>query len=133
MTYLINRNKRAEKENIKVKVDYSDAYMDYEIYNITVKNESNKDIMIDSKQETDATYLIDENNYEYDALIFENLDEDLIIKANEEKEITIKFSDNYNSEISMKNMVFSKVIKDYNAYRENSEQYDDYMEINIEL
>ena len=130
---LVNRNKSAEKDDIKIVVDYSKLYMDYEIYTLTIKNNSGRDIMLDSKQETDSTIIMDNNNYKYEALVFENLDEDLIIKANEEKEVTIKFSNNYNDGISMKSLVFLKIIKDYNDYLANKNNYNDYMEIEVAL
>ena len=112
---IINRNKRAEKDDIKIKVDYSKLYMDYEIYNLTIRNDSEQDIMLDNKQESNSIVLVDNTNNEYEALIYENLDEDLIIKANEEKEITIKFNDNYNEGVS------------------NSDDYSNYIEINVAL
>lgn len=130
---MLERNKRAEKDNIKISVNYSKIYMDYEIYNLTITNNSDKDIMLDSKQDSEAVYITDDNNFEYYAFMFEKLDEDLVIKSGEQKEIEIKFSNNYNENIQIQNMVFSEVVKDYNSYVNDEDNYSDYMEIKIQF
>ena len=128
----VERRKETSQDNIKIIVDYSNVYMDYEIYSITVQNRGEKDILLDTREETDSVYITDENGYNYEALMYEILDEDLVIKAGEEKNITIKFSNNYNDGVEMKGIVFSKIAKDYIAYN-NSDFYEDYLEISIEL
>lgn len=128
----VERGKETTQDNIKITVDYSNVYMDYEIYSITIQNNGEKDILLDTREETDSVYITDENGYNYEAFMYELLDDDLVIKAGEEKDITIKFSNNYNDGVDMREIVFSKIAKDYKAYTSNN-FYNDYLEISIEL
>ena len=130
---MLERNKSKEKENIKITVNYSKLYMDYEIFNITVINKTDKDIMIDNKKDTGTTLIIDNNGFEYYPFLYELLDEDLIVNAGEEKEIEIKFSKNYNESVTIQNMIFSKVVMDYNSYITNTTRYNNYTDIQIEI
>lgn len=130
---LMKRNNKKESDNIRISVDYSNVYIDYEIYTLTIKNSSDKDILLDSKENTETVYVSDKNDYQYEALMYEVLDEDLLIHTQEEKEIKIKFSNNYNEGINMRKLVFSKIIKDYNNYINDKEGYDNYIKLEIEM
>lgn len=126
-TYKINLEGYIGRENInrqnfnsilQVQIPYSDKYMNYEIYTLNIKNNSDKTIMIDTKENTKNTYLLDENGNKYDALIHENKDEDLILKPKEAKTIKVKFSNIYNFRQDIQSIEFTKIV-DYNEYLTN--------------
>lgn len=128
----IHRNKKQEVDGIKITADYSDLYMDYEIYSFDIKNKTENDILLDTTLEDDTVYVVDENGFKYNAFMFECLEEDLVIKAGEQKNIKIKFSNNYNEGIKMKDIVFAKIVEYYDNYKVNDE-YVDYLELKISL
>ena len=61
-------NKSKEKDYIKVIVNYSDLYMENEVYHLLIQNKSEKDIMLDVRESADTVYVLDDNNYKYNAL-----------------------------------------------------------------
>ena len=105
----VHQNAEASSEKVNIKVESSEIYMDYEIATITVKNNREEDIWLDSRRKTNSTYVVDSNEAKSEALLYENSDEDLQIKAGEEKQIKIKFSDTFQSGRSIKQYVFSDV------------------------
>ncbi len=115
------RNVEEEKENIKIKVNDTKVYMDYELYSITISNYSDKDILLDSREKTDTVYVKDENGATYEALLYENEEEDLIVRAGKKKTITIKFSNSYQAGTRMKMISFSDIILDKEQYNERLE------------
>jgi len=102
-------NKTTEKNGIAATVISKDMYMEHEIYNIKIKNKTNSDIILDSKNSTTSTYLLDNNNVKYYAYLNEIPDNNLYIKYNYEKDLSIKFSSAYSSERNMKALYFSNL------------------------
>lgn len=125
------RNVEQEKDNIKIKVNDTRVYMDYEIYSITIENHTDKDILLDSKRKTDTIYVKDENGITYEALLYENKDDDLKISAGKKKTIHIKFSNTYQANRKMKKIAFTDIISDYNEYVENQDTYEGKIEMEI--
>lgn len=127
-----HRNKSKEIDGVKITADYSDVYMNYEIYSFDVKNKTENDILLDTVSESDSVYITDENGFNYEAFMFECLEEDLVVKAGEEKNIKIKFSNNYNDGNEMKEIAFNKIVKYYDSYKRNDE-YIDFLKLKISL
>lgn len=120
----INRetiNKSISKNNVTVKINYVDVYQDNYIYNITINNKNNNTIVLDTRKNTNSTYV--ENGYgaQFAALLYENLDKDLIISPNVEKTIQIKFNISYRNNINIKSLVFSDVVLDINNTEQKTE------------
>lgn len=121
-----NLNKSTEYNDIKVTVTNIDTYMDYEIYSLSVQNNSDNTILLDTSDDTKSVYLLDSKNMKYYFYSNEIMDNRLMIKSKFTNNIKIKFSNSYSSSRSIKNLVFSKVILNYDEYKniENKEEYE---------
>ena len=123
----------AEVDNISIFVTDRDSYMDYEIYHILVANNSEQDILLDSSLDDDTVVVVDENGNEFNAMLMELTQDDLIIEKGSSKNIDIKFSRSYVSNIEVQRMKFKKVIKNYEQFMQNVNTYEDFVEIKIDL
>ena len=103
-------NKNTEKNGISVDIQSKDTYMEYEIYNIKIKNNLNKDIVLDTKEDTKTTYLKDSKGAKYIAYLNEVPDNDLYIKSKYEKQLSIKFSNTFSSNRKISNINFTDII-----------------------
>ena len=113
-----------------MKLAYRDIYMDYELDTFYIKNNTDTTIMIDTMENTKNTYLLDSNKNKYDAFVYENKTEDMIFKANEVKNVTIKFNVAYREDLKIKKVYFSKIVN-YDEYKNNKDVESKV--INIEL
>lgn len=122
-TYKLNVNgfvgkaqRKAEKnkDGLTIKVNYSEIYMDYEIVNVTVKNNTENTVLLDSRKSTATTYLLDANDNKFEAMLYENSEDELTINSGEEKEIKIKFSNPYREKMNAKEYVFSDIYMNIN-------------------
>lgn len=107
-------NKTANTQNVNITVNRKDTYMEYQTYTFTVTNNTNNTILLDDKNDTNNMYLEDENGNQYTAYIHELSEEQLTITPRETKEITIKYYNKYGSTKNIKNIVFNKIILNYN-------------------
>lgn len=104
-------NKSAENSNLSIKINYVNTYLDYEIYTLTIKNKTyNKDLILDTRNNTDTTYLMDNNNNKFESFLYENEESDLKIGALESKTIQIKFNDEYRENKIVKSMNFTDIL-----------------------
>lgn len=128
-------NVSKEVNNNKITIVQKQVYMDYEIYTIEVENNSNYDVLLDSKETFKNTYLLGENGVKYSSYIDEVITEDLIIKAGEKKTIEIKFNKMYNPSIRIESIVFADIIQDYEIYTvlNDKNEYDGRLKLNIEI
>lgn len=122
----INIGKQKNTEGIIINVKDRYVYMDYGVYTMKIKNNTENTILLDSRRETNTTYVVDENDNKYEALLYEILDDDLIIKPGEEKQIKIKFSDAYQEKNKIKKVVFSDVYFNTNniSYGTNNQKIE---------
>ena len=67
--------------------------MNYEIYSFEITNKTDKTILLDSREDTNTTYLTDKLGNQYSSLLYENNEEELTFKPGETKRISIRFSD----------------------------------------
>ena len=107
-------NKTQNSNNITITVLRRDRYMDYETYTYSMTNNTNNTILLDDKESTDNMYLEDENGNQYTAYIHELSDAELILTPGETKEITIKYYNRYSTTKNITNIVFNKIILNYN-------------------
>ena len=108
-------------DELDISVNQSQVFMDYEIYSFEIKNKTDNVILLDSREDTDSTYLMDDLNNRYSALLYENNEEELILQPGETKTISIRFSDVYREGIVITQIHFSDIILDYNAYLTGNE------------
>ena len=114
----IKRDK--EEDNVKITVNYKDVYMEYETYNITIENKSERDIKLDSLNSIDSIYLEDKNKIKYPAYNHEITKEMIEINSGNSKTIEIKFYNRFSSGRNITKLVFS----DYSngKYGENGKE-----------
>ena len=111
--------KENENELIKVEVSVIDIYMDKQIYTLNLKNKTDERIILDTRKSTKTTYLTDANNVRTYALLYENKEEDLILRPQEAKTIQVKFNESYNNDLDIKEITFSNIVKE--SDKNNSE------------
>ncbi len=129
----VKRNKTMEKNNINIKINSSDVYMDYEVYHITITNNSDKTIILDTRKDSNTTFVTTNNGAEMEAMLFENYEEDLRIENGETKNIDIKFSNSYQENSGAIRVTFSNVVLDEEKYMQDEDGYEDYGEFEIDL
>ena len=128
-------NKESNYKNIKSTVIKKDTYMDYEIYTIKIQNNTGKRILLDTKEKTNSIYLLNNNDAKLYAMSNEIMDNELLLENNYINTISIKFNSTYSSSNTIKKLVFSNVILDYNNYlnSEDKENYDNIFSLEINL
>lgn len=106
--------KHTDTSNVTITVLRSDTYMDYETYTYSITNNTNNTILLDDKGSTDNMYIEDENGNQYTAYIHELSESQLTITPGETKEVTIKYYSRYGSIKNITQVVFNKIILNYN-------------------
>ncbi len=76
------------------------------------------------KKKSNTTYIEDNNKIKFLGLLYENLDNDLVVNSNEEKEIRIKFNIIYRDDLNLKKMVFSDIVKENSNNNEKKEKVE---------
>lgn len=117
-------NEKFEQDGITMTVIQAQTYMDYEIYEINIKNSTENTIMLDSRNDTDTTYIVDSNGNKYSARLSRNTEEELIINPKESKTVQIEFTDSYRDGIRIVGIGFEDIVLNYNSYLENQNEYD---------
>lgn len=128
-------NKEKEKNGISFTVKEKNAYMEYEVYNIEVSNNTENTILLDSKETTDSVYLYGQNESSYPAQLFEVDNLKLIINPNEKKQINIKFNKRYPTTSRISDMVWNDIILNKAEYEKviNKKEYKDRLKISISI
>ena len=106
--------KHTDTSNVTITVLRSDTYMDYETYTYSITNNTNNTILLDDKGSTDNMYIQDANGNQYTAYIHELSESQLTITPGETKEVTIKYYSRYGSTKNITQVVFNKIILNYN-------------------
>lgn len=127
-----NINKTTEKNGIQVTISSKEVYKEYEKYNISVKNNTDKTILMDSQKSTQNVYAIGDDNGKYNAFISEIPSYLLEIKEGKTREYELKINKIYNPSITIKNICFSDVITDEEAYKKGEEDIE-ILKIEIDL
>ena len=128
----VDKNSENTKNGVTVKIKNIKVYLNYLVYNLEVENSTENAILLDRRKLTDETYLMDKSGALYTALLHENTEDDLLVESQDKKEIEIKFSCVYQDNTRIAGMVFSKVIPNYEQYKQNIEEYEDFYEIEVE-
>lgn len=131
--------KKVEEEttykDIKIVVTQIDTYMDYQTYNLTIENNSNNSIKLDTNDDTKSIYLLDNNNHSYYFYNNEINENKLIVQSKYKNTIKIKFMNPYVSSKKIKKLVFSKMILNYDEYKnlEDKTQYKNFIQFDINI
>ena len=126
-------NKSATQNNITINVIYRDVFREYEEYQIEVINNTDKTIMLDDGSESYTIYIEDSNEIKYEVSTSEIIYSNLKIDPGETRIYEIKFLSTYISSKKVEQMVFEKVIMDYNEYIKESDNYSNNAKITIGL
>lgn len=129
-----NSNKSTKHDGLEIKIETIDTYMDYEIYNLSIINDTEHAIYLGDCNDTEAIYLLDSYEMKYKFYGNEIAQNQLIISSNSKRNLRIKFSNTYSSNRNIKKLVFSKMIFNYNEYvmTENKEDYEGIYKIGID-
>lgn len=105
-------NKQTTKDNILINVKRKKIYIDYEIYDIEVKNNTKTTVMLDDMRSTDNIYVEDNNGQKYFWYNSEIIESDIKIRRGYSQELSIKFNKGYNKSNKTVEVVFEKVVLD---------------------
>ncbi|MBQ2916902.1 MAG: hypothetical protein IJE59_01805 [Clostridia bacterium] len=97
------------QDNITISILSKQSYMDYEKYEIKVSNETQKNIVLNTKQDTDSMYIQDENGLNYIAFLNEISEYDLQVPRGLTKTYNIKFNRGYKPTINIEKMIFEDI------------------------
>lgn len=129
----------SEECNIVTKTDEIQAtvvkkrtYISDEEYEIYIKNNSDKTILLDTLETNTKIWLLADNAKfipYFNKLYISNL----TIEPGEIKRIEIRFMKNLSSSHTSETIQFTNVIKDYDVYSQDKEAYTDVIEIKIKV
>lgn len=121
-------NKSKESNGIQIEVLEEKQYMDYQVFKMRIKNNSENNICLDDGKDIKAMYIEDDNGLTYSAYTHEIAESILEFSPRETREIEIKYYSKFSSERKISKVVFSRMILDYKT---SSPKYNNYIEIQI--
>lgn len=110
-------NAVAQNENISVQVTNKYIYKDYQVFDIVIKNNTDNKILLDTRESTKETYLIDNYDNKFEALLYENKENDLLISPNQKKKVQIKFNVVERENLEIKSINFDNIVINYEQYK----------------
>lgn len=102
-------NKENTKNDINIVVSSKDTFMDYEIYNITVNNYSNNEILLSDIKNSEDVYLRDSNGIKYGVYNHELLINSMKIKSKHKRNLNMKFYSSYTSRKKIESLIFDNI------------------------
>ena len=109
-------NKSKKLNDIEIIVNSKKIYKNYETYDITIRNFSNKAILISDGNDNDDIYLLDSRNVKYSSFINEIPVDNLLLKSGYEKNISIRFNKMYTVYRNVEKIEFCNIILDEEKY-----------------
>lgn len=130
-----NVDKTTLYEDVEINVISKDTYMDYEIYNFSISNNSENTVMLDTGDNAKSVYLLDSKDVKYYFYGNEISNNRLIIQSKYKNNIEIKFMNSYSSSRKIKYLIFSRLVLNYDEYKnlENKSDYSDLYEFKVEV
>lgn len=128
-----NINKSQEVNGINIVINSKKVYKNYETYNITIKNQTDKTIMLTTKQNSKDICLVDNNNIEYTSFLNEIPETSVTLKSGYEKSINIRFNKIYDLYRTIEKVKFKSIILDYEKYLQNSNESIEKIEMEISI
>ena len=119
-------NKSTKYNGLEIKIETIDTYMDYEIYNLSIINDTEYSVYLGDCNDSESIYLLDRYEMKYKFYGNEIAQNQLIISSNSKSNLEIKFSNAFSSSRDIRSLIFSKMIFNYNEYykTENKEDYE---------
>ena len=122
--------KEVQKENINIKVISKDIYIDYEVYKFEITNNTDKTMTLGDMQNINSCYIVDENNYKYNARLNEIEASKLKYIPKRTGTIEIKFLNRYSSSGKKEKQI---VFSDVSLYYEGNDDISNIFKIEINL
>ena len=126
----INKTQTDEAGRIQITVNDRYTYRNYERYSITIKNNTDKTILINEGKNGNDICLVDSNEVEYDSILNEVPIVSLELAPGLERTIDIRFYKMYNLYRTIDKMSFKNIIMDKQSYEQNPENVE---KINISV
>lgn len=127
-------NKEATERDINIIVNYKDSFMDYESYNITVKNNSKKIInLVSNLESVNSVYLVDKNNIKYGFYNYELNQDNMVFKSGFSKNIKLKFYSGYVSTKKIEKLVFDEILINTNSKEDDDIEESEILRFVIDL
>lgn len=126
-------NKSNENDKIKINVIGKEIYKGYEQYEIEIQNKTEKEMLLDTKSTSTSTYIKGKNGTMYGAILSDLSDIQLILDEDSIINHKIKFNKTYNLSTTIESMNFTDIIEDYETYMQDENNYDDRINIQVEL
>lgn len=108
----VDISKQVEDEIATITVNSKDIYMDYEIYHITIKNNSNSKLLIDDLQKTNSIFLTENKGAKYSFVNYELTKEQFEVISGATINVSVKFNHTYRSDKKIKSLTFSGIQKE---------------------
>lgn len=118
-------DKEIQKSGICIKIKNINTYNTYEEYEISITNNTSKEICLTGNKYRKNIYLKNSTGTTYSSLnsVFDN--NEITLKPDNTKNYTVKFNKNYNPQNKVNSLVLSDIIWDYEEYV-NTENKNDY-------
>lgn len=128
-------NKKSFTDKVQITVLSKAVFKDYEEYTFEVKNLTDKEIMLDSLENTRSMYLKGNGDLVYYSMLHENTSYSLIVLPSSTKKIKVKFSVHYNFNNNVYGIKFSDIILDNKLYEKtkNKKEFKDRQQLYVEI
>jgi len=97
------------QDNINIDILCKKVYIDYEIYEIKIDNNTANKITFNTKDNVSSIYIQDENELKYVAFLNEIPDSEFEILEGTTKTLNIKFNRGYKSTINIERIIFEDI------------------------
>lgn len=126
-------NTTAQIDEIAVSIIKKRQYMLYEEYELHIQNKTNKTILVNNLKKSGTIKLITSSGTEYSANFDSLFITDLLISPEISNTITLKFRKRFSANSKSSKIIIKDIIKDYDVYSENEEEYQDTTSIEIKV
>ena len=117
-------NRKGENSGIEIQVNNKSIYVDYEIYHMTVQNNTQKTILLNDRKSVNHFKLIGKSNNIFTSVISEVPISSLTLNPQYRKTIDIKFNKIYMTESKVEAIQMENIYLDKEQYDTNQENAD---------
>lgn len=128
-------NQVVQNAEITIQLLNKKTYMEYEEYQINVRNETGKTILLDSMETSSGIYLLGSTGAQYSVYTSELEETKLRVQNNDSNILSLKFGKEYNTNRAVESIHFTDIILDAESYQQttNPSTYEERMNIEIML
>ena len=128
-------NQVVQNVGITIQLINKKTYMEYEEYQINVRNETGKTILLDSMETSSGIYLLGSTGAQYSVYTSELEETKLRVQNNDSNILSLKFGKEYNTNRAVESIHFTDIILDAESYQQttNPSTYEERMNIEIML